>query len=426
MILAIRLGLLSIANILFLMLFQWYLFTELGPGVATDAFFASTTIPQLALAIISGSLIHVLVPLLAGESRTQLRHDAWGVWVLVGALFICITIVLGATANWWVPYSVPGFDDQGVQLTVVLTRIQLFSMLFTALNGVQMASYQACKRFIWAESTHLIANGFALASLVWALPHYGVEGAAWISLMRMALQTLLLMPGMGWPVKPDLNSVAIQTAWARIKPLLLGTAYYKTDPFVDRFLLSMAASGSLSLYYFAQQCYNAVTQVISKALVVPMVPELSQCYKNNDMVSFSRLYNKKLIYITALSFVVLLVLVIFGKILLLMIVGYGNVTDKNVIELWWVLIWLSGMFAGSILGQVSSSAFYSLGDTKTPTRIGVYSYTFLIPAKILVFIKFQVQGIAIASSAFMLFNFFMQDLQLRHKYFQSGGTIESK
>ena len=56
---AIQLGTLSAANIGVAFLFQWYVLTHLGPGIETDALFAGMTLPQLVLAVISGSLMHV-------------------------------------------------------------------------------------------------------------------------------------------------------------------------------------------------------------------------------------------------------------------------------------------------------------------------------------------------------------------------------
>ena len=414
---AFQLSILSAANIGITFLFQWYVLIQLGPGVETDALFAGMTIPQLVLAVISGSLMHVLVPLLAGESEDRLRHDAWGFFTLIGGLFGVLAALLYAAAPWWVPLTVPGFDEVGQMLTIELTRIQLIGMVFTAVNGVQWAAYHARQRFLWAEFTPILASVFALLLLVWALPRFGVIAAAWIGVLRMSVQTLLLAPGMGIPVRPDLRSAAIQPAWQRIKPLLIGTAYYKTDPLVDRFLLSTASSGSLSLYYLAQQIYSAVGQVLNKAIAVPLVPVLSMLHKAGDKARFQRAYRRKLMQAAVISLAGLLIIGFFGQAMLGLLVGHGNVSASNMTKLWWIMIWLGGMFVGGVMGQISSSSFYALGDTATPTRLGIYSYTFYIPAKLVLFYCFGVFGLALATSMFFVVNLFLQNRQLKKKYF---------
>ena len=413
----IQLGILSAGNISIAFLFQWYVLTQLGPGIETDALFAGMTIPQLVLAVISGSLMHVLVPILAGESETSLRHDAWGLLILVGGLFGFLAIVLYVAAPWWIPITVPGFNDVGKDLTINLTRIQLIGMVFTAINGVQWATYHARQQFIWPEFTPILSSILGLMLLIWALPKYGVVAAAWISTLRMAVQTLLLAPGMGSPVRPSLKSVAIQQAWQRIKPLLLGTAYYKTDPLVDRFLLSTASSGSLSLYYLAQQIYGAVSQVINKAIAAPLVPLLSKLHKAGDIKGFRRAYYRKLLQVGAINLAGLLVLGLFGQVILELLIGHGNVSAGNVIDLWWIMLWLGGVFVGGVMGQISSSSFYASGDTTTPTRIGIYSYTFYIPAKFILFYYYGVMGLAVITSIFVLVNFLLQNLLLKKKHF---------
>lgn len=412
---AIQLGILSSVNIGIVFLFQWYVLIQLGPGVETDALFAGMAVPQLVLAVVSGSLMHVLVPLLAGESEDRLRHDAWGFFILIGGLFGLLAILLYAAALWWVPLTVPGFDEAGKALTVELARIQLIGMVFVAVNSVQWAAYHARQQFLWAELTPILSSSIALLLLIWALPRFGVIAAAWIGTLRMGMQTLLLAPGMGSPVRPDLKSAAVQQAWQRIKPLLLGTAYYKTDPLVDRFLLSTAHSGSLSLYYLAQQIYGAASQVLSKAIAVPLVPMLSMLHKAGDKAGFRRAYHRKLLQVGAISLAGLLILGLLGQELLAFLVGHGNVSASNVAELWWIMIWLGGMFFGGSAGQIASSLFYARGDTVTPTRMSMLSYTAYVPGKVSAFYFWGVAGLAIATSIYYMANLALQIYLLEKK-----------
>ncbi len=412
----IQLGVLSALNIGIAFVFQWYVFTQLGPGIETDALFAGMTLPQLVLVVISGSLMHVLVPLLAGEDNNALLRKSWGFLYLVAGLFGLLGIILYLTAQWWVALSLPGFSDLGLSLTVKLTRIQLVGMVFSAVNCVQWATYHARQKFLRAEFTPLIGSIVALLILVWALPYFGVVAAAWINVFRMGLQTLLLAPGMGKPVRPDLKNPAISAAWQRIKPLLVGSVYYKTDPLMDRFLLSMTSSGSISLYYLAMQIYGAFNQVINKAIAAPLVPILSKLHKADDISKFESTYRMKILQIGVISISCYLLICIFGQYLLIFVIGYGNVSADNVENLWMIMIWLGGMFVGGAVGQISSSSFYSTGDTRTPARIGVITYTLYVPLKILLFYIYGVYGLALVTSLFVMVNFFFQIYCLNKKH----------
>ena len=403
-----QLGILSAANIGIAFLFQLCVLSQLGPGPQTDALFAGMTMPQLVLTVISGSLMHVLVPLFSGAEPAQLKHDSWAMLTLVGSVFGVLAVGLYMAAPVWVPFMVPGFDDAAKELTVTLTRIQLVGMIFTALNGVQWAVYHARHQFIWAELGQVAVGLFAIGLLYVSLPRYGIVAAAWINTARMMLQTLLLSPGMGAPVLPDLRANAVRAVWGRIRPLLLGTLYYKTDPVVDRFLLSSANSGSLSLYYLAQQIYSAANQVINKAITAPMVPVLSKMYKTGNVFEFFIIYRKNLVMVGVLSIAGVVLLIAAGQPILRILIGHHNIQNADIAQLWWIMLYLGGMFMGMAMGQITSSTFYASGDTVTPVKLSAISYTVYIPTKIVVYSFYGIAGLAIVTSVYQMVNLLLQ------------------
>jgi putative peptidoglycan lipid II flippase len=417
MIKLVQLSALSAINIGMTYVLQAYVLIQLGPGIETDALFAGMTVPQLALTIISGSLMHVLVPLLAGEDDEKLKHDAWGFFILIGFLFISISIIMSLTAGIWVPLTVPGFSDVSKLLTTELTRIQLIGIVFSAINGVQLATYHARQRFIWADLSPILAGACSLIFLIWTLPVYGVQAAAWCNVLRMCIQTLLLMPGMGKPVFPNLKSTTINNAWSRIKPMLLGTTYYKSDPLIDRYMLSTSISGSLSVYYLAQQICSALNQIINKAVCAPMVPLLSAHYKEKNAIKFRSIYNRKAIELGFITFISTLFIIIYGKDILTLLIGHGELKSNNIHDLWWILVCLGGVFIGGSVGQIFSSAFYASGDTITPVKISSITFSIYIPCKVAMFYIFGIKGLAITTSIYYITDCFFLAYFLRKKSF---------
>ncbi|MEJ7619099.1 MAG: lipid II flippase MurJ, partial [Pyrinomonadaceae bacterium] len=173
-------------------------------------------------------------------------------------------------------------------MTIKLTRIQLIGMIFTSAVSVLWSIYHARQKFVWTELSALIANASALLFLALALGRFGIAAAAWAMVLRMGLQLAWLLPGLGWRPRGRargqgvFKSPTMISAWQRLRPLLLGTAYYKTDPLVDRFLTSMSPAGDLSLLYMGQQLYGVVNVIVDKALSAPMVPLLAMQAQIND------------------------------------------------------------------------------------------------------------------------------------------------
>jgi putative peptidoglycan lipid II flippase len=412
---SLQLGILASTNIGINFLSQSYILVKLGPGIETDALFAGLTIPQIFLAIVNGSLVSVLVPLLAGKNKKDMNSLSWNFIIIIIFLFIILNSLLYVTAQFWIPISVPGFSLEAKSLTIALTRIQLIGTLFIAINGIQYAFYSANKKFAIFDLIQLISSLLGLIALFFLIPIYGSYAAAWIFTLRSVFQVLLAFPSMG---KPELNNSmypSIKIGWQNLKPLLFGSIYYKTDTFIDRFLLSSGNSGSLSLYYLSQQVYGIGNQVVGKTFSIPIVPILSEYNQTKNQALF------RLTYLTTLkkvlfSSIIFFVLVIFArKYLSSVLIIHANFSTNSLNDFFLIMLFLSGMFLGNNLGQVSSSSFYALGNTLLPTRIGMYTYTIYVPIKILMFNYYGLLGLAFSTSLFVMTNYFLQNYFIQAK-----------
>lgn len=410
--LTLTLALLAGSNILLTLLFQWYVITQLGVGMETDALFAGMAVPQLILSVVSSSLTHVLVPLLATEDEGAFRRNAWAFFLGISGLFAALALLLYLTARLWVPVTVPGFSPEARALTVTLTRIQLLGMVLTASVAVLWSIYHARQRFIWAELSPVISNVVAVLLLVKLLPLYGIAAAAWVIVLRTALQLCWLVPGLGRWRAPEWGSEAMREAWRRIRPLLVGTSYYRTDPLVDRFLTSMSPAGGLSLLYIGQQIYGVANVVVEKAIAAPMVPLLAQKANAGDWPIFRRIYRVRMVAMLCLTVTGYLLFLLIGEPVLRLLIGHGGVTAENVHALWWIMVALVGFFVGGASGQIAATTFYAMGDTRTPTRMSVITYSIYIPTKILIFLRYGLPGLAIVTSTYLLLNLTIQVLLL--------------
>ncbi len=415
--LALQLGSLSLLNMAISFLFQWYVVIQLGPSVETDALFASMTIPQLVLAVVAGSLSQVLVPLFSGESDESLKRDSWGFLGVVLLLFGFVAIVFFLIFPVLLPLTVPGFSDISKQLTVELAQIQLIGMVLAALNIVQWAVYQARQKFIWAEVATVTSGIFAFTSLIVMLPLYGVYAVVWVSIFRFLFQGLLLLPAMGMPSALDFKSIPVHRAWCRIKPLLISSSYTKTEPLIDRFLLSSSIGGVLSIYALAQQMYGAANQILAKSISSPLVPILSRLHKANEMICFQSMYQKKITLVAIICSVGYMAFSILGEWFLTLLMTYGKFDKDDTVVLYWIFIWLGGVFVGGALGQITSSSYYAKGDTKSPAYISMITFTFYMPIKVLIFTVYSYKGLALLTSLYYLIDFLIMHIYQRRQFF---------
>lgn len=405
--LTVTLGCLAGFNVLVAFFFQWYILAAVGPGPETDALFAATAVPQILLAVVTGSLTQVLVPLLAIESKDNFQKAVWNFYQAIGLILGTLALLLFIAAPLWVPWTVPGFSSGTLWLTVKLVQIQLVGMVFMGLNGVSWSVYHSRQKFIWAESSTVIGTLCGLAFLMWGLPRFGIAAAAWAMVLRSTMQTVLLLPGMGGYRFPDWKNNTFREAWRRLYPLLIGTTYYKMGEVVDRFLASMAPSGQLSLLYFANQIYLAGNLILSKAVAAPMVPLLSRKASEENWIVFRQSSHVRFLSVLGISAAILICIFFSGTSIYSIIFGYGRFTIDEVWTLHHLLMALGGVWVGGAVGQILASSFYAKGNTRTPTKIGVLGFTLGLGLKLAGFWLWGVVGIAVGTSLYYGFNAFL-------------------
>lgn len=395
---------LSGANVALVFAFQWYVVTTLGAGPRTDALFAGFVVPQFVLAILGGSLSHVLVPLLSSTTGERFQRDAWSFCQGIALVVSPAGLLMFFTTGFWVPWIFPGFDAQTTALTIDIVRIQLLGMLFTALATVLWAVHHARKEFVRVEVAGVLANLAAVGLLVAGLSEYGINTAAWALTLRAALQTVLLAPALGPYQRPDWTGATSREGWRRLWPLLVGASYYRSDQLVDRALSSMAAPGALTLLYLAQQVYSAINLVLSRSIVGPMVPELVQRAQAGEWRAFRRQFMTRFLVVAAITGSGLIVLLLAGRPLIAACFGYANFSTEDTVQLWWLLVALAGVLTGGSLAYVLSASFYAQGDTRTPTKVGIFGFTLGLGFKIIGFLWGGIVGLALGTSLHYLFN----------------------
>jgi putative peptidoglycan lipid II flippase len=411
----LNLGALAVCNAALAFLSVWYIVTRTGINYKSDAFFASCALPQLTFVFLSTTLLPVLVPLLSTKSPERLREDAWTFFLLTGAIFLVLGIVLYASCSFWVPLLVPGFSDEGKSLTIAMTKIQVISMILNAGIVTLWVAQHARGRFVWVELSGVFANIAGLLFLVCALPRFGIMAAAWNTVFYNSLKLAFLLPALGRFSPPAWRSPTLREARRLLKPFLPGQAYLRAEPLLDRFLSSMNGAGSLSLLYVAQQIYANIIQVTNKAVIAPAAPRLAVEADFGEWQSYRRTYRYRLLLIALLASVGVLLLLPLGEPMLRLAIGHAGVTAENVYTLWLVLLALAGAFAGGASGQVVAGAFYAAGNTKTPTKVSALIYTIYLPLKIVVFLRYGLIGLAATVSAYFLINFLIQFFMLERE-----------
>ncbi len=380
------------------LLMHWYVLGRLGAGTETDALFASLALPQALLTIVASSFMTVLVPLLSGEDETDFRRNAWTFAAATLAMFVGAGVLLAILAPWWVPVLVPGLQGPARELAVQLARIQLLGMVWTSMAGILGAVSRARHEFVWVECAPLLSTVVSGTVLVLVLPAYGVHAAAWVQVLRISLHAVLLVPGLGRFAGFTRDRSLLREALRRLRPLMLGTAYFRTEPLFDRGLSSLAPPGDLSMYYLCQQVCSAGLQLTNNALIAPLVPALAQHAKAGHWTAFDAARRRTSRAVLMLSLAGS-ALVIAGAAWVITAGVLPPSAAAPVARATWLIAGLGGVLIAGPLAESLRSAFYATGNTRMPVRIDALVFTLGLVLKVTGFAAFGVLGLALAASS---------------------------
>lgn len=403
---------LAVANLVVTFGYQWLPIATLGVGSATDALFVSGLVPQMVLAVVGANLTSVLTPQLSISTESSFHVQAWtfAQGLALGAVAINGLLLLSAPI--WVHVIVPGFDAPTRALTLDLLRVQLLGAVFTMLLMVSWSASYARHEFLRVEATGTVAGLIGLVGAWLALPRYGVHAVAWALALRAALQVLFLLPALGRYSRPDWTAAGGAETWRRLVPLMGGAMYFKADPLVERMLASFAPAGHLSLLHLAQQAYGAGNQILTRALINPIMPALARHAAAPAWAEFRALVRRRLALVVGLAGAAWLLLTVAGRpVMQLALSRWLAPADVDLLHA--LLVALAGVGLGAAAGQVLTVAFYAYGNTVTPTRVGVIGFTLAIPLKALFFWWWGVLGIAVATSIYTMGNACAHGLLLR-------------
>jgi peptidoglycan biosynthesis protein MviN/MurJ (putative lipid II flippase) len=399
--LSLLLGITTAAQLLASVGMQWFAIASLGASTETDALLAGMTLPLLCITLGAESLTFVLTPLFATKSESVRGTETWHLLVAVGAISAAAAVTLGLAAPVLIPFLTPGFGPEARALTLTLTRIQLGAVVGATWYGILAGLCHARGQFLRVPLAALACLVAAWAVLFWRLHTDGVLLVAWMQVVVYVGPPLLLLSAAGppkiahrWP--PELSLV-----WHRLRPVLLAASYGRTGFVVDRCLASFAGPGSLVILDVGQRVQGAAARIMNDALVTPHVPMLARIAADHQWDHFKAVcrHQRRRVAVAASAVAGIIVVASVAGLPWLGVIAPSAAIGETLRRLAPVLGCLSGIALTASLSHSLTAAFYAMGDTDTPSRIGAAMYTVGLGAKVVGAASSGLQGLALAITA---------------------------
>ncbi|WP_242882369.1 lipid II flippase MurJ [Actinomadura litoris] len=260
-----------------------------GASGSTDAFLVAWTIPET----VSPLLIEDAMALLMVPAVTRLLAGGHGVRPFVGATLprmvaglALVTLALAAGAPLVVGVLAPGLTQVGP--AVLCVRLTAVTVVTFGIAGFMSATLRAHHRFGPPAAIYLAYNVGILALIAGLSGTVGITsaaiGVACGSVLMVAVQAPAFVRCLrSAPVQPVARPTGdeIRLGVAAVVPIVVYTVTRQAQVFVERFLGSGLAAGSISQLNYAQKVAQ-VPMVLSLLIVTVTFPRLARASADGD------------------------------------------------------------------------------------------------------------------------------------------------
>lgn len=405
---SINVGLLTLISRLFGYIRDTLTAHFLGTSMFNEAFIVAFRLPNLFRTIFGeGAFTAAFTPLFTSINQNdpkkahQFSRNILSI-MLIGLLVL--TMVMMIFMPWIIELCAPGFKDNKelFDFTVQLGRIMFPYIAFVSMMAFFGAILNSIGKFFAFASAPIIMNVIMITALFIGVDEHSktiiLSYSATFAGILQALWVLLFCRRYGYkilPQKPKIDAET-KTLFARITPALFGSSIAQINVWLSTILASFIPSGVTYLYY-AERVYQLPLALIGTALGTVLLPTLAKEYNNRNSDKANSLIHDGISFSMVFSIPSFIFCAYFADEIISLLFEHGKFDQAATIQTAKALQVFAFAIPLYILTKIFTSAFFSIGDTKTPVKIAAISLIINIGTSYLLLDYFEHTAIAFGS-----------------------------
>lgn len=382
---------------------------QFGTSAELDAYVAAFRVPDLIFNLLAGgALASAFVPPLTQHLAAGDVKGSWRMATQVINLVLVVTSLLGLVAALLAEpivrlLVVPGFPPAQQALTANLMRIMLLTPIIFGVSGIFMGLLNAHQHFVLPAAAPSLYNlGIILGALVLA-PWWGVYGLALGVVLGALLHLGIQLP---WLVRQPvsytrnlgLGAPDVREVVRLMIPRALGSAAVQINFWVNTFLASLLAVGSIAALSYGFTIMLLPEAVIAQAVATVLFPTFARLVADSQLDALRRAFSTVFRGVMFFAIPSSVGLALLSVPIIRLLLQRGDFTAESTAQTALALQFFAiGLFAHSGL-EILTRAFYALHDTATPVRISIASVALNILLSIVLIQPLAQGGLALANS----------------------------
>lgn len=389
----------------------------LGAGPVADAFYAAFRFPNLFRRLFAeGAFNAAFVPLFAKELEGDGREGAQRFATQVVSVLVFLLVGLSALAMIFTPFVVatvvaPRFADtpDKFDLTVALTRIMFPYLAAMSLVAMLSGILNSFRRYFLAAIVPVLLNVAMIIALLLALnANFDQEtvgyALACAVVISGALQFALLVygvrrEGFGFGLaRPRMTPAVKRLLWLALPAAITG-GITQINLLIGQIIAS-GQDGAIAIINYADRILQLPLGVIGIAIGVVLLPELARSLKAGDLADAALLQNRSLEFGLGLTVPAAVGFAVMPGPLVALLFERGAFTRETTEVTAAVLTAFAIGLPAFVLIKIFQPGYYAREDMKTPMWFSAAGVATNIIASLMLFPRYGVVGIGIATALF--------------------------
>lgn len=377
-----------------------------GATYRTDAYNIAISIPDIIFAIFSLAITTTFIPLLSETFKNEGKKEMFRFANNIMKLLTIVLLVLSVLGWFLSPQIVrilaPKFTGKAFDLTVQLTEISVFNIIFMGITGGYNSILQTLDSFIAPALIGIVMNVPIILYILFGATG-GVVGLIIATLIGNVLKVVVQVPSLvkeGYrPIlKINIRDKRINRMLFLILPVIIGAGCNQINAIVDKNVASGLAYGSISALSFSSRITDVVYATFATAIVTVIYPTLSKEAVAGNMDTFKRYITKGVNNISIIMFPWTLLMIILSTPIVVILFKHGIFDSKAVSITSTALLFYSVGLPFYGIRDIFNRSLYALNDTKTSTINGIIAVLSNIGFNLILPRFMGIGGVALSTS----------------------------
>lgn len=379
-----------------------------GTGLVTDIYVVSESITAMAFSFLFMSIQTTFIPMYNKVLTNSGRREADRFTSNLTNTIVLLAAIISAIGFLFMPQIMrlvaAGFQGEKFDQAVLFTRIVLFRILFSALNGAFISYLNNYNNFLTPATTGIIMNVVMIFFSYLTAKTGNLLLLAFGSIFGVAVQYMffpgaLRRTGYRHQFLLQPNAPAIRESLAIAIPAMFSILVNDISIIVDKAIAtSIVPNGGASALNYANMIFMMVEGVVIVSIVTASYPGMSRAAQQDDLRPFKRVIHHSLVHGMVLIIPAVVGMMLFSQPIVRLFYERDQFTATSTLMTAGALFWYTPGLIGLLCSQVFIRAFYALHDTKTPLLISAVQVAVDITLNFILSHFFGLNGLAAATA----------------------------